>query len=164
MRARHCSLSSHQVAGYSSSPTSLAMLSYIVLLMLTSPATVPNARKKMRNIMFVLSLTDRAEQYNSYQFPVQTPDNAVTLILCIYKASKSDIETFNQDILLEQEKRRKISCEVFSLCRPDPATGLEVEEGGQTEGILVRDVARFKSSLAAFPTRQSAVALDSLRR
>ena len=47
MRARHCSLSSHQVAGYSSSPTSLAMLLYIVLLMLICPDTAPTARKKM---------------------------------------------------------------------------------------------------------------------
>ena len=95
----------------------------------------------------------------TYQF-----DKDEVEVALLRQLTKSDIETFYQDVLLAQEKRRKLSCEVVSLCRPDTATGLEEEEEGQPEGILVRDVARFKSSLAAFPTRQPAVALDTLRR
>ena len=90
----------------------------------------------------------------TYQF-----DKDEVEVALLRQLTKSDIETFYQDVFLAEEKRRKLSCEVLSLCRPDT-----VEEGGQSEGRLVRDIVRFKSSLAAFPTRQPAVALDTLRR
>ena len=101
----------------------------------------------------------------TYQF-----DKVEVEVALLRQLTKSDIETFYQDVFLTQEKRRKLSCEVVSTCQPDTATGQaekkeeKEEEEGESEGMLVTDVVRFKSSLAVFPTRQPAVALDTLRR